>query len=293
MRIVSTVQQMCDARAEWAKANKVGFVPTMGYLHEGHLSLVRHARVENYLLVASIFVNPTQFAPHEDLERYPRDVPHDLQLLETADVDIVFIPTPTEIYPSGFVTYVEPTGPLAEQAEGARRPGHFRGVATVVLKLFQLVRPDQAYFGQKDAQQAAVISRMIADFHLPLRLHVLPIIREADGLAMSSRNVYLGPEERMAATTLYRALQAGRLAFEGSSAGSPLAVIRAMTDVVASEPSAVLDYAEVRDPNSFLLLQSLRAPAVLLIAVRIGSVRLIDNFLLRSDGSWDVEIAVT
>ena len=265
----------------------------MGYLHEGHLSLVRHARAENELLVVSIFVNPTQFAPHEDLELYPRDVPRDLQLLEAAGVDIVFIPTPDEIYPPGFVTYVDPTGPLAEQAEGARRPGHFRGVATVVLKLFQVVQPHQAYFGQKDAQQAAVISRMIADFHLPLRLHVLPIIREADGLAMSSRNVYLGSEERIAATTLYRALQAGRLAFETRRADGPLAVIKAMTAVVASEPHAVLDYAEVRNPNSFLPLESLHAPAVLLIAVRIGSVRLIDNFLLRADGSWDVGIAVT
>ncbi|MBV9706129.1 MAG: pantoate--beta-alanine ligase [Chloroflexi bacterium] len=292
MRIATTVQQMRDARIEWAVSNEVGFVPTMGYLHEGHLSLVRHARAENKLVVVSIFVNPTQFAPHEDLERYPRDVPRDLQLLEAAAVDIVFIPTLEEIYPSGFVTYVEPTGPLAEQAEGARRPGHFRGVATVVLKLFQLVQPHQAYFGQKDAQQAAVISRMAADFHLPLRLHVLPIIREADGLAMSSRNVYLSPEDRFAATVLYRALQAGRLAFEERPAGNAAAVTRAMTDVVASEPRAVLDYAEVRDPHSFLLLESLHAPAVLVIAVQIGSVRLIDNFLLRADGSWDVGIAL-
>jgi pantoate--beta-alanine ligase len=287
MRIVTTVQEMVDEHPGWASALDVGFVPTMGYLHEGHLSLVRQARVENKVLVVSIFVNPTQFGPHEDLGSYPRDVSRDLQRLEEAGVDVVFIPTTTEIYPPGFVTYVEPTGPLVGQAEGASRPGHFRGVATVVLKLFQIVRPQRAYFGQKDAQQAAVLSRMVTDFDLPVKLCILPTMREADGLAMSSRNAYLSGEDRNAARVLYKALQAGRMAFEVHPGEEPSVVTRTMTDTVLAEPRARLDYAEARDPNSFMSLETLRAPALLVIAAKVGPARLIDNFLLRADGSWD------
>ena len=287
MRVVTAVQEMDDEHSGWASSLDVGFVPTMGYLHEGHLSLVRQARVENKVLVVSIFVNPTQFGPHEDLGTYPRDLSRDLQLLEESGVDVVFTPTPEEIYPPGFVTYVEPTGPLAGQAEGASRPGHFRGVATVVLKLFQMVRPHQAYFGQKDAQQVAVISRMVTDFHLAVKLRILPTIREADGLAMSSRNVYLLGEDRTAARVLYRALQAGRMAFEAHPGEEPSVVTRTMTDTVLAEPRARLDYAEVRDPTSFLPLETLRAPALLVIAAKVGPARLIDNFLLRADGRWD------
>ncbi len=293
MRVITTVQEMADIHPEWVRSNQVGLVPTMGYLHEGHLSLVRQARAENKVLVVSIFVNPTQFGPHEDLVRYPRDLPHDLQMLEALAVDIVFTPTPVEIYPPGFVTYVQPTGPLAEEAEGASRPGHFRGVATVVLKLFQIVRPHQAYFGQKDAQQVAVISRMVADLNLPVTPRILPTVREADGLAMSSRNAYLDPEARAAATVLYRALQAGRLPFEARPGDGPPAVARAMADTVSAEPRAVLDYAEVRDPNSFIPLETLHAPALLIIAARVGPARLIDNFLLRADGTWDTGILVS
>jgi pantoate--beta-alanine ligase len=287
MRVVTTVQEMVDEHSGWASSLDVGFVPTMGYLHEGHLSLVHQARVENKVLVVSIFVNPTQFGPHEDLGTYPRDLSRDLQLLEESGVDVVFTPAPEEIYPPGFVTYVEPTGPLAGQAEGASRPGHFRGVATVVLKLFQIVRPHQAYFGQKDAQQVAVISRMVIDFHLPVKLCILPTIREADGLAMSSRNAYLIGEDRTAARVLYRALQAGRMAFEAHPGKEPSVVTRTMTDIVLAEPRAHLDYAEVHDSNSFLPLETLHAPALLVIAAKVGSARLIDNFLLRADGSWD------
>lgn len=287
MRIVTTVQEMVDEHPGWASALDVGFVPTMGYLHEGHLSLVRQARVENKVLVVSIFVNPTQFGPHEDLGSYPRDVSRDLQRLKEAGVDVVFIPAPAEIYPPGFVTYVEPTGPLAGQAEGASRPGHFRGVATVVLKLFQMVRPQRAYFGQKDAQQVAVLSRMVTDFDLPVKLCILPTIREADGLAMSSRNAYLSGEDRNAARVLYRALQAGRMAFEVHPGEEPSVVTRTMTDTVLAEPRARLEYAEARDPNSFMSLETLRAPALLVIAAKVGPARLIDNFLLRADGSWD------
>src|SRR5437762_8243679 len=251
MRVITTIQEMVAERSSCASSKKVGVVLTMGYLHEGHLSLVRQARKENEILTASIFVNPTQFGPHEDLASYPRDLPHDLNVLENLGVDIVFVPTTDEIYPPDFVTYVDPTGRLASEAEGAFRPGHFRGVATVVLKLFQIVQPHQAYFGQKDAQQAAVISRIVTDFNLPVQLRTLPTIREADGLAMSSRNSYLDVTSRAAATVLYRALQAGRAVFDAHPSAAPQAVIQAMIDIVTTEPLACLDYAEMRDPATF------------------------------------------
>jgi pantoate--beta-alanine ligase len=287
MQVISDVQQMTNAHQAWASSDDAGFVPTMGYLHEGHLALVRQARRENDVLVASIFVNPAQFGPHEDLNAYPRDLPRDLRLLEDAGVDIVFTPTPEAIYPTGFVTYVDPTGPLVTEAEGTSRPGHFRGVATVVLKLFSIVRPHVAYFGQKDAQQVAVISRMVMDFNLPVQLRILPTVREADGLAMSSRNAYLHRDDRLAARVLYQALLAGKAAFEEHPGGPSSLASSAMKAVVASEPRARLDYAEVRDPASFLPQETLRAPAVLVIAARVGPARLIDNFLLHADGSWD------
>ncbi len=293
MRVITTIQEMVAERSRCASSKKVGFVPTMGYLHEGHLSLVRQGRKENEILTASIFVNPTQFGPHEDLASYPHDLPRDLRMLETLEVDIVFVPAADEIYPPGFVTYVDPTGPLVTEAEGARRPGHFRGVATVVLKLCQIMQPHQAYFGQKDAQQVAVISRMVTDLNLPVKLRILSTIREADGLAMSSRNAYLNPEERSAATVLYRALLAGRTVFEAHSIEGVPAVVRAITDTVVAEPRARLDYAEVRDAHSFMQLEALCAPALLLIAAKVGPARLIDNFLLRTDGSWDIGIPVT
>ncbi len=293
MRVISDVQEMMDAHPAWASSDDVGFVPTMGYLHEGHLALVRQARRENNVLVASVFVNPTQFGPHEDLNAYPRDLQRDLRLLEDAGVDMVFTPTPEAIYPTGFVTYVDPTGPLVTEAEGASRPGHFRGVATVVLKLFSIVRPRLAYFGQKDAQQVAVISRMVTDLNLPVQLRVLPTVREADGLAMSSRNAYLNKEDRRAARVLYRALEAGRAVFD-EHPGEPASLAsNAMRAVVATEPLAQLDYAEVRDPSSFLRQEMLQAPAVLVIAARVGPARLIDNFLLRADGSWDTGVLVS
>ena len=285
MQVIRTVQAMQQERTHWR--GKVGFVPTMGYLHAGHLSLFRQARAENDILVASIFVNPTQFGPHEDFNRYPRHLERDLDLLDAAYVDSVFAPSDTEMYPQDFTTYVDPKGPLTEQVEGATRPSHFRGVATIVLKLFQIVKPDQVYFGQKDAQQVAVIARMIQDFHLPIQLHVLPTIREADGLAMSSRNSYLQVQERAAALILYKALQAGQATFMKHPSAGPEAVRQAMINVIASEPLAKLDYAEIRDPRTFLPLETLQAPAVLLLAVSIGTTRLIDNFTFNADGTWD------
>ncbi len=293
MRVITTIREMTNARAEWRVSQQVGFVPTMGYLHEGHLSLVRQARRENDVVIASIFVNPTQFGPREDLNTYPRDLPRDLRLLEEAGVDVVFTPTSEEMYPAGFVTYVDPTGALAEQAEGTSRPGHFRGVATVVLKLFEIVRPQRAYFGQKDGQQVAVIQRMVQDFNLPLHLRILPTVREADGLAMSSRNAYLLGEDRAAARVLYRALQAGRTAFDTNPGARASLATKAMIDTVQAEPRARLDYAEIRETRDFLLRETLTAPALLLIAAHVGPARLIDNFLLCEDGTWDTGLIAT
>jgi pantoate--beta-alanine ligase len=285
MQVVRTVDAIMKQRAQWT--NQVGLVPTMGYLHAGHLSLCQQARAENQHLVVSLFVNPTQFGPHEDLSRYPRDLDRDLDMLKEIGVDIVFAPSTEEMYPSGFISYVDLRGPLTEEAEGTSRPGHFRGVATVVLKLFQLVQPHHAYFGQKDAQQVAVISRMVRDFNLSVQLRILPIIREADGLAMSSRNKYLDVPSRVAATVLYRALQAGRVVFDSYPSATPQAVTRAMIEIINTEPLARLDYVEVRDPATFLPLETLQAPALLLIAASVGPTRLIDNFVLHADGTWD------
>ena len=287
MRVITTVKEMASVCPGWGSSSTVGLVPTMGYLHEGHFALVRRARIENDLVIVSIFVNPTQFAPHEDFERYPRDVHRDLCMLEAEGVDIVFTPSVDEMYPAGYVTYVEQSGPLVEQAEGKRRPGHFRGVATVVLKLFHIVQPQRAYFGQKDAQQVAVIARMVTDLNLPLSLCIVSTVREPDGLAMSSRNVYLTAEQRVAARVLYRALQAGRRIFETHPEQGVATVVQVMTETVAAEPLVHLDYAEVRDFHSFLPLEVLQAPALLVIAAYVGSVRLIDNSVLLADGTWD------
>lgn len=287
MRVIETVEDMVAARA--TVAGSAGIVPTMGYLHAGHLSLARAARRDNDTVIASIFVNPTQFGPGEDLSRYPRDLPRDLALLESAGIDIVFTPSAEQVYPAGYATYVSPVGPLAERLEAASRPGHFRGVCTVVLKLFNITRPTRAYFGQKDAQQAAVLRRMAADLNVPVQLRVLPIIREPDGLAMSSRNAYLGGEDRAAATVLSRALRAGRDAFDALAGGSRgiAPVLDAMRETVAAEPRATLDYVDVSNPDTFEPLEAPRAPALLSLAVRVGPARLIDNFLLRADGTWE------
>jgi len=286
LRIINTIQDLLDQRTQWS--GPVGFVPTMGYLHEGHLSLYRQARIESRTLVGSIFINPIQFAPNEDLSRYPRDLERDLATLEQIGVDVVFTPSAASMYPPGFTTYVVPQGPLANQAEGASRPDHFRGVSTVVLKLFQLVRPDTTYFGQKDAQQATVITRMVQDFNLPISIHVQPTVREPDGLAMSSRNSYLNPPYRQAAIALYQALQAARTTFERDAHSTAEEMIHAMQAVIAREPLARLDYAEIRDATTFLKLETLTPPAFLLIAAWIGQTRLIDNFVFQADGTWNI-----
>ena len=287
MRLITTLEDLRQTRDGWSRQGRtIGLLPTMGYLHAGHLSHARTARAENDIVVASIFVNPTQFGPNEDLARYPRDLPRDSALLADAGVDAIFAPSADAMYPAGFATWVEPAGPLTERLEAARRPGHFRGVATVVTKLLLLVAPTRAYFGQKDAQQVAVVRRLIADLNLPVELRVGPTIREPDGLAMSSRNVYLTGDARSAATALYRALTAGRAAFDAAPSSAD-AVREAMRSVIAAEPLATLDYADVCNPTTCAPLDAPWAPALLAVAARVGSTRLIDNFLLRADGSWD------
>jgi pantoate--beta-alanine ligase len=255
-----------------------GLLPTMGYLHEGHLSLVRRARTENARALATIFVNAAQFGPGEDLSRYPRDLDRDLRLLGEAGCDAVFTPGDEEMYRPGHDTWVEP-GAVAAPLEGARRPGHFRGVATVVLKLFGVTTPTRAYFGEKDAQQLAVIRRMTADLDVPVEIVGCPIVREADGLAMSSRNAYLSPEDRAAAPVLHRALQAALGEWRGGEQDAR-ALRRVMEETVAAERRAALDYATVADPATFADVERAGEGALLLIAARVGPARLIDNAAL-------------
>ena len=255
-----------------------GLVPTMGYLHEGHLSLVRQARAANDRVGVSIYVNPTQFAPAEDLDSYPRDLARDLELLRAENVDLVFTPDDTIMYPPGFQTTVR-VARVAQPLEGAARPTHFEGVTTVVAKLFNIFTPTRAYFGQKDAQQTVVVRRMVADLNFAVEIVVCPIVREADGLAMSSRNSRLTTEQRAAAPVLFRALSAGReAAAKGDRNGQRLREI--MTRVVASEPLARLDYASVADPDSLRELETVADRALLSLAVFFGDVRLIDNMLV-------------
>jgi pantoate--beta-alanine ligase len=267
-------------KAAHTDGKSVGFVPTMGALHEGHLALMRKARQECDVVVTSIFVNPTQFAAGEDFDRYPRDVLQDSKLAQQADVDALFVPHAKEIYPPGFKTYVN-VSELGDRWQGEIRPGHFCGVATVCTKLFNIVQPDRAYFGQKDYQQFKIIERLVADLNMPLTVMLVPTVREPDGLAMSSRNRYLGVPERKAATVLYRAL---KVAEERFTAGerSGAALRSAMVEVVEAEPLARLDYAAIAHADTLDRLTTVSNRAVALIAVRIGNTRLIDNILLGS-----------
>ena len=276
MIVHGDIAELKEARSTWVRP--VGLVPTMGYLHEGHLSLVRKAREESKTVVVSIFVNPTQFGPSEDLSRYPRDMERDLSLLEREGVDIVFAPPGGAMYPAGYSTWVDVQG-VTGVLEGASRPGHFRGVATVCNKLFNIVSPERAYFGQKDAQQVAVLRTMVRDLDMNLELVVLPTVREEGGLAMSSRNAYLRPDERVAARVLYRALGQAR-ELQESGVNDLGAIRKRMADVVAAEPLAALEYATVVDPMTFEELDTLRSPALGVIAVRVGTTRLIDNMPL-------------
>jgi pantoate--beta-alanine ligase len=276
---VRTVETIAEVRA-WRREHpgSVGLVPTMGALHAGHLSLVAAARRENDRVAASLFVNPTQFGPKEDFARYPRDLERDRRLLAEAGCDLLFAPTVREVYPSGSETVVDP-GSVAEPLEGERRPGHFRGVATVVLKLLQIATPDRAYFGEKDAQQLAVVRRMVAGHEVPREVRRGPILRGHHGLAMSSRNVYLSPAERRAATVLHRALEAAAALWcAGERRAEPLR--QALAGTLAAEPLARVDYAAVVDPASFRELDGEVRSARLCLAVFFGGTRLIDNRLL-------------
>jgi pantoate--beta-alanine ligase len=250
----------------------------MGYLHEGHISLVRRAKAECDYVAVSIFVNPTQFGPNEDLAKYPRDLDRDLHLLEDAGVDLVWTPTPEVMYPSGFQTWVE-VEEMTRPLEGAQRPGHFRGVTTVVTKLFNAVQPTKAYFGQKDAQQAAVIRRMTEDLNFPIEIVVCPIVREPDGLAMSSRNIYLDAHQRKAATVLYRSLSAAKEEYEKGERDAEK-LRRKMKEVIASEPLAQMQYVSCADYDTLQELEKVTGKTLLSMAVFFGKTRLIDNFVL-------------
>lgn len=259
----------------------IGLVPTMGYLHDGHLSLVKRARTENDFVAASIFVNPTQFGPSEDLAAYPRNIERDTALLEAGGVDLLFCPQPSDMYPEGFSTSVTVAG-VSERLCGEFRPGHFAGVATVVCKLFNIAGADRAYFGAKDYQQTVVIRRMVRDLNIGTQIIVCPTVREADGLAMSSRNSYLAPDERKAATVLYRALSAARSASEsGERKAEKLAAI--MRETIAFEPLAKIEYAEAADADTLGPIGpigNITGPVLLALAVRIGRTRLIDNMVV-------------
>lgn len=276
---MKTSQTLPELRATIANLPRpLGFVPTMGYLHNGHLSLVRQAKAECASVVVSIFVNPTQFGPNEDFSAYPRDTERDLRLLESVQTDVVWLPTTEVLYPPGFQTWVT-VEEIARPLEGAMRPGHFRGVATVVAKLFNAVQPDKAYFGQKDAQQVAVIRQMVRDLNFALEVVVCPIAREPDGLAMSSRNVYLNADERRAATVLWRALQAAKYAYQNGERSAEN-LRQTMLSVLHTEPLARVQYVSCAHPQTLAELETLNEGALLSMAVYIGKTRLIDNMVL-------------
>ena len=277
MRIIKSKTEMRQACQDAPRP--LGLVPTMGALHAGHLSLVDRARVQCAAIAASIFVNPTQFGPNEDFAQYPRNLDADLRLLEQHGVDLAFVPDANEIYPPGFAAWVDP-GPLANRLEGAARPGHFRGVATVVTKLFALTRPDFAYFGQKDGQQTVIIRRITQDLDLGVAIIILPTVREPDGLAMSSRNARLTPQQRQAAPTLYRALQAGNALWQANEKSAAMLRGAVMIELQSEPLLYPIDYISIAHPET---LDELRQPipgAMLSAAAHLGQVRLIDNLLL-------------
>jgi pantoate--beta-alanine ligase len=276
LKVIESVAGMKEARR--AIRDTVGFVPTMGFLHEGHISLVKAAQARDKVSVVSIFVNPTQFLPGEDFRTYPRDTPRDLAMLEKIGTDIVWIPTPEQMYPSGYNTWVDVLG-VTERLEGGARPGHFKGVATVVAKLFNVVRPTRAYFGQKDAQQVVVVKKMVEELDMDLEVVVCPTLREPDGLAMSSRNVYLTPAERQAAPVLHRSLQlAKKMRADGERDAARIRA--AMVRLLETEPLGKVDYVSIADAKTLEELAVVDRPAVVSLAFKLGKPRLIDNILL-------------
>lgn len=278
--IIETVKELRTYLAAQRAENKtVGFVPTMGFLHEGHLSLIRRANMENDIVVMSDFVNPTQFGPNEDFASYPRNIERDTEMAMSAGADVVFYPSVREMYPNGSSTFVEVEGDITRVLCGASRPTHFKGVTTVVNMLFNMVQPDRAYFGQKDAQQVAVLMKMVRDLHIPVELVVCPIIREGDGLAMSSRNTYLSAEERKQAVVLNKALKKGKEAFEKGETN--VAVLTAVISEKINEmPLAVIDYVSIYDYPSLETIDTVQKKAIAAVAVKFGKTRLIDNIIL-------------
>ena len=279
MKICHTIDEMRAARHAARREGKtVGLVPTMGALHEGHLSLVRMARAQCDLVVVSIFINPLQFGPHEDLAKYPRNFDRDRDLLEREGVEVIFAPTVEEMYPAGAITYVTVEA-LSDKLCGRSRPGHFRGVTTVVSKLFHVVEPDQAFFGQKDAAQSAIIRRMVRDLNIPVQVVIGPIVRGPDGLAMSSRNAYLNASQRLSAVVLHRSLLAVQERFDRGER-KVQALIEAGKQVFAEDPSVRLDYLEIVDPDTLDPVDDLSRGALVAVAAFVGKARLIDNVML-------------
>ncbi len=280
--ITTTIEETRQALAQARQRGLlIGLVPTMGALHAGHISLIRAARAETGIVVVSIFVNPTQFGPNEDFSRYPRPFDQDVKVCAAEDVDLVFHPEREKLYPPGYHTYVA-VHDLEDALCGASRPGHFRGVATVVLKLFNIIQADVAYFGQKDAQQARIIQQLVRDLHLPLTIKVQPIVREADGLALSSRNQYLDADQRQQATVLYRSLEEIRERVKAGQRDAGL-LVQALKTRIATAPEARLDYAAVVDFETLKPLERLHGQVLIAVAVHFGATRLIDNILLRVD----------
>lgn len=283
MEIAGTENELREKILAWKKKGwKIGFVPTMGYLHEGHLSLVRESKKRSDVTVVSIFVNPKQFGPSEDYRVYPRDLDRDRALLEKEGVDLIFYPPVEVMYPEGYKTYVE-VEDLQDKLCGKSRPGHFRGVCTVVLKLFNLVQPDEAYFGWKDAQQVIILKKMVEDLNVPVKIVPLPLVRDHDGLALSSRNTYLSPEERRAALVLKKSLDLAESLIRSGEKEASL-IKQKMIDLISAEPPARLDYVEIVDLNTLEPLMKLEGQALIALAVFIGRTRLIDNLRITSGG---------
>jgi len=280
MRLICSIKKMYEfSKIAHLKGKTVGFVPTMGYLHEGHLSLIKKARRENDFVVVSIFVNPIQFGPKEDFKRYPRDLKRDMKLAESCGTDVIFYPDAKDMYPKGFKTYVN-VEQLSDKLCGRFRPGHFKGVATVVTKLFNIVCPDIAYFGQKDAQQAIIIKRMVKDLNIPVKIKVLPIVREKDGLAMSSRNTYLNEKERKDALVLYQALNLAKDLIKSGITDSGKIIDR-LRRFIKKKKNAKIDYISVVDTDNLNPVKKVSKKCLIALAVWIGRTRLIDNIIVK------------
>lgn len=287
MRIIHNLDEMTETARGWLAGGSVGFVPTMGSLHQGHISLVQAAHQECEIGVASIFVNPLQFEESDDLLRYPRDLSRDLQLLSTTNIDVVFIPRTEDIYSAGFSTFVMPTSPLwaVQPAKGTGSRIYARGVATIITKLFQLVRPDIAYFGRKNAQQIAIVRQVVRDLNIDVGLRILPTVRESDGLALGSRNHFLTQPERQAASVLYRALLAGK-ALVDVNVRNCAEIEKAMMDLVVTEPLVNLDYVKVCHSDTLSSVDTIVPGTMLMIAAHIGKVHFIDNIIWRGGTNW-------